>query len=405
MSGDRGTSPRGEQNAAIGMRSSLTETPSTRRTALGMTAAATAAVLVDRAIGAPGSAQATTEVVESINGKTGKVTLAAPDVEAIPSSEAGKPEGVATLDGSGRLPEEQLPHPVVSGSHHHEDASSNIAIGSTLGGLTTGSNTTALGVGAAAEVSTASGNTAVGAKGLNAATTGSQNTVVGAFAGEKITTGQENVAIGWGCLRNNQIGERNVAIGYVALQETTGSRNIAVGFNAGKRTTTGESNVYIGVEAGAVNQTGKQNVAIGAAALVENLEGNQNVAVGVLALGKNSTGEAGKEEGKATKNVAVGYEAGAKNSGEANVFIGWQAGANETGNNRLYIANTNTSEPLIWGNFGTKELRLYTTKLGFYGVTPVARAAAIASPPEELKALKSAVDAMREALKKVGITE
>jgi hypothetical protein len=50
-------------------------------------------------------------------------------------------------------------------------------------------------------------------------------------------------------------------------------------------------------------------------------------------------------------------------------------------------------------------VRLLGTQIGLYGAAPVARAAAIASPAEELKALKTAVDLVREALKKIGITE
>jgi hypothetical protein len=87
------------------------------------------------------------------------------------------------------------------------------------------------------------------------------------------------------------------------------------------------------------------------------------------------------------------------------VFLGYQAGEKELGSDKLYIANSSTAEPLVLGNFANKELRLYTTKLGFYGVTPVARAAAIGEPAESLGSLKTAVNAIRTALKNVGITE
>ncbi len=53
-----------------------------------------------------------TEVI-SVNGKTGAVVLAAADVEAVPASAAGAPNGVATLNSSGELPEAQLPSSVV----------------------------------------------------------------------------------------------------------------------------------------------------------------------------------------------------------------------------------------------------------------------------------------------------
>ena len=51
-------------------------------------------------------------------------------------------------------------------------------------------------------------------------------------------------------------------------------------------------------------------------------------------------------------NVFVGNGAGSYTvSGSSNVFIGYSAGSNETNSNKLYIANTNTSSPLIYGEF------------------------------------------------------
>jgi len=52
--------------------------------------------------------------VTSVNGKTGAVVLKATEVEAVPTSEVGQPSGVASLDGSGKLPETQLPSSVVT---------------------------------------------------------------------------------------------------------------------------------------------------------------------------------------------------------------------------------------------------------------------------------------------------
>jgi hypothetical protein len=54
--------------------------------------------------------------VESVNGKSGVVSLAAADVEALAESEAGEPNGIATLDSGGTLPEAQLPSSVISSS-------------------------------------------------------------------------------------------------------------------------------------------------------------------------------------------------------------------------------------------------------------------------------------------------
>lgn len=54
--------------------------------------------------------------VTSVNGMTGAVVLNAADVGAVASSSEGEPNGVATLNSSGQLPETQLPTSVVSSS-------------------------------------------------------------------------------------------------------------------------------------------------------------------------------------------------------------------------------------------------------------------------------------------------
>ena len=55
-----------------------------------------------------------------------------------------------------------------------------------------------------------------------------------------------------------------------------------------------------------------------------------------------------------SNTVSIGREAGFQNvTGNANVFIGYKAGFNETGSNKLYIANSNTTTPLIYGEFDT----------------------------------------------------
>jgi hypothetical protein len=54
--------------------------------------------------------------VESVNGKTGEVTLGAAEVSAIPEAMAGVAGGVAQLNGSGVLPTAQLPGSVVTSS-------------------------------------------------------------------------------------------------------------------------------------------------------------------------------------------------------------------------------------------------------------------------------------------------
>ena len=60
-------------------------------------------------------------------------------------------------------------------------------------------------------------------------------------------------------------------------------------------------------------------------------------------------------------NTAFGGDAGYNNvSGSGNVLIGYQAGYNETGSNKLYISNSNTSTPLLYGDFSTATLTVYS---------------------------------------------
>jgi parallel beta-helix repeat protein len=75
-----------------------------------------------------------------------------------------------------------------------------------------------------------------------------------------------------------------------------------------------------------------------------------NLAIGSGALEKNTSGE---------HNVAVGTDAGQSVTGGKNVFIGYKAGEAEKGSNKLYIANSGTTEPLIGGNFETKVVTIH----------------------------------------------
>jgi hypothetical protein len=261
----------------------------------------------------------------------------------------------------------------------------DIAIGSGALEKNTAANNTALGFGALEANTEGGSNTAVGSKALLANTTGKENVAIGSGALKSNTTGQENVAIG-GALKENTVGKQNIAVGCLALnaniegnanvaiggtalsKNTTGSSNVAVGNVALKENTTGSENTALGATSLQKNTTGIKNTAVGWEAMVINEDGNQNVAIGYAALAEQLHGEhnvavgnsalaGGKKEnnGTASKNVAIGYIAGLHcNNGEGNVFLGHAAGEKEEGSNTLYIANTNTTAPLIKGNFSTK---------------------------------------------------
>jgi hypothetical protein len=65
------------------------------------------------------------------------------------------------------------------------------------------------------------------------------------------------------------------------------------------------------------------------------------------------------DDGTDNRNVGVGYQALNSNTiGDGNVALGNSAGFFETGNNKLYIDNSNTNTPLIYGDFGTDKLTI-----------------------------------------------
>lgn len=59
----------------------------------------------------------------------------------------------------------------------------------------------------------------------------------------------------------------------------------------------------------------------------------------------------GMNAGDGHHNVYLGCNAGLSATGDYNIFFGYQAGENETGSNKLYIANSETDTPLIYGEF------------------------------------------------------
>lgn len=120
-------------------------------------------------------------------------------------------------------------------------------------------------------------------------------------------------------------------LGYLAGNATTGVENTSIGANSQKSNTTGSFNFSGGVNA-----------------LLNNSTGANNVSAGYNSLQLNTTGYL---------NTAVGSAAGFSNvTGFGNVFLGNSAGYNETGNNKLYIANSASVTPIIYGDFGTNNL-------------------------------------------------
>jgi len=240
------------------------------------------------------------------------------------------------------------------------------------------------------------GNTANGVVALQQNTTGNENTAMGASASRQNSTGSNNVAIGAGANKNNEEGSDNTIIGHdagagAALHNKSG--NVFLGYSAGYNESgdnklyiensnsatpliygefdndiikingdlevtgsltgigiddlsdgkTGGYSVFLGENAG-INDDGtiNFNVAVGDYALGSNIDGTDNSAIGYGALYEGVSG---------SQNIAVGIDAGYSNIGNGNIFLGYKAGYNETGDNKLYIENSNSTTPLIYGEF------------------------------------------------------
>ena len=130
----------------------------------------------------------------------------------------------------------------------------------------------------------------------------------------------------------------------------TGSDNTFVGNYAGQENTTGSHNTFLGHSAGVSNETGKFNTYIGRSAGAEAEIGNNNTFVGM---------QSGQNCVDGSNNVLIGKGAGVQLvSGIGNVFIGHKSGFNELGSDKLYIENSDSPSPLIYGEFDNDLLRI-----------------------------------------------
>ncbi|MCP4089288.1 MAG: hypothetical protein GY746_05805 [Gammaproteobacteria bacterium] len=233
----------------------------------------------------------------------------------------------------------------------------------TLYNNTTGNNNTAIGMRALFKNTTGNNNTAFGYSTMNSNTTGINNTANGYMALYYNTTGNNNTAFGYAALFKNTTGYLNTAIGYHALfSNTTGIRNTANGNRALFSNTTGSNNTAIGYTTMSKNTTGYYNTANGYSALSNNTTGHNNTAYGNATLLYNTTGHNNTAYGSnanyynqsGSNNTMIGYQSGMGDSlhnKSGNVFLGYKAGYSEDGSNKLYIENSNSSTPLIYGEF------------------------------------------------------
>lgn len=240
------------------------------------------------------------------------------------------------------------------------------------------------GMATSANYNTGDQNTFVGDRTGTTNTSGAENTFLGAGAGIANTTGARNVFTGRASGYNSTTGDDNIYIGYYAgFYSSTGRYNVMIGREAGKGTTSyasSDNNVFLGYMAGYSNNGSDSNVFIGYQAGYANTTESSLVFIGYKAGDSNTTGSLntfiGYESGQANttgdNNTFLGYQAGYSNTtSTGSIFLGYQAGYNETSGNKLYIDNTNTSTPLIYGDFSTNVVGVFG-QLGVGGANATA---------------------------------
>jgi len=191
---------------------------------------------------------------------------------------------------------------------------------------------------------------------------GIRNTFIGVYAGARSKgAGQYNTFLGESAGRNNN-GSHNTFLGHQAgFSNYPGSNNNFIGYQAGFSNTDGDNNNFLGFQTGYFNMTGINNNFFGYQAGFFNTIGSSNTFIGTYAGYKNKGSAntflgnyAGFSNTDGYSNVFLGIHAGYNNTiGHGNVFLGNAAGMNETGSNKLYISNSDTATPLIYGDFST----------------------------------------------------
>jgi hypothetical protein len=244
---------------------------------------------------------------------------------------------------------------------YNNTAQSNTFLGHSAGyHNTSGANNTMVGDLAGFNTTGAGDNTFVGqAAGYN--NTAGGNSFFGRDAGKANTTASGNAFFGRSAGAANTTATGQSFFGYQAGLATTGAYNTFLGYQTGYVTTTGVGNVFVGARAGDANNAGNNNDFFGFDTGGANTTGSGNSFFGDWAGSSNTTG---------SFNSFFGKESGILNStGSYNVFLGYQAGYSEPGSNKLYIANSDTSTPLIYGEFDNQIVTI-NGKLGIGTTTP-----------------------------------
>lgn len=166
---------------------------------------------------------------------------------------------------------------------------------------------------------------------------GRVNYFIGDSTGYHNTIGQFNTGLASRALYSNTTGGFNTALGNYAMQHNTeGVQNTAVGMHGLSSNIDGDGNTSLGYGAGGINESGSANVFVGGA----------------------SGGFFNVQATNISQNVMLGFGAGGNNAGNANIFVGYDAGREESGSNKLYIENSNSTAPLLYGEFDNDLIRI-----------------------------------------------
>ena len=183
--------------------------------------------------------------------------------------------------------------------------------------------------------------------------TSALNTFVGANAGQVKIGGKENVLVGGEAGLKNREGDFNTLIGVRAGAGDNATRMdycTFVGYESGEDHQAGPS-TFLGAFSGTNNLSGEQNTFIGTSSGLSNVDGHENTFVGYTSGFNNSSGH---------RNTFIGMDAGREiTAGTDNICLGRRAGPTADVSGRLYIDVVQTDEPLIFGDFGSDQLKVY----------------------------------------------
>ncbi len=154
--------------------------------------------------------------------------------------------------------------------------------------------------------------------------------------------------------------EKNTFVGaWAGYSNSKGDNNTFIGGSAGRSNTTGRMNTFIGRDAGESCQSGTEsNVLIGDSC-GQDMFGNNNTFVGEDSGRRHSYDSVGNASSDGSGNVFIGANSGYHNTGQGNVFIGFNVGSHSDSkneNNILMIDNSDTTSPLIFGDFAADEV-------------------------------------------------